>query len=78
MRLIELKNILQIDSGAPMPLVLSNDNNLYIIFYETDNNKINTKINEEDSIVVVQFNYYSQYKFGLPNDETLSGILTIH
>jgi hypothetical protein len=70
MELIKIKGVFKMDSGAPMPLVISNDDSLFVIF----NNDVDPAVDlEDESKTVLKFNHYMKYKFGLPSDETLSG-----
>ena len=78
MNVVELKDI-SIESGAPVPKVLSSDSELYIIFYSAeDKDGMTEDIVQRDSVddkgvTIVQFNRVLSYKFGSPNDETFTG-----
>lgn len=64
MKLIEIKMPFSMDIGAPCPIILSNDTDLYISFIiEDENDEINAK--------TLIFNSYLKYNFGIPGNETL-------
>ena len=79
MKIEQIKENFKIDAGAPTPTILSNENNLYLIFYidKIDKNWDGTKVhirNENDKgIITIKFDRFAQFKFGNPNDETISG-----
>jgi hypothetical protein len=67
MKIEQIKEKFQIDVGAPMPTILSNEHNLFLIFYASD---VETK---DDRVVTVKFGRFAQFKFGNPNDESMNG-----
>lgn len=79
MRVKEINTGIEIDIGAPTPTVLSNELNVYLIFYinKTDPNwdgkTINVRESTDEGITTIRFSKYAQFKFGNPNDETISG-----
>ena len=77
MKLTEIKNLFEMDSGAPLPTILSNDNELFIAFY-VDRESLSTIPQERDAIcdtgvIVLKFKRCLKYTFGLPGDETIQG-----
>lgn len=77
MELIEIKDLFYIDNGAPAPTVISNDNELIIIFYSANRNLL-SDIQErntiyDEGVVVLKFKVYLKYSFGIPSNETLQG-----
>lgn len=78
MKLIEISGLLSIDVGAPTPTIISNDSNLYLMFYSNEESTDNEVLKERNSvydrgIFVVRFNMFLQYKFGMPNNEIIIG-----
>ena len=74
MELIEIENSFDMD-GAPAPLIISTDNNLYLSFYAGVQK---THLHERNmvadkGIFVLEFNQFVSYKFGMPNNETIQG-----
>lgn len=65
MKLFEMKMPFNMDFGAPCPIILSNDTDLYLSFIIEDekNNEMNAK--------TLIFNSYLKYNFGIPSNETL-------
>ncbi len=70
------------DTGAPLPHVLSNDSQVFLIFYlatfDPDWDGTHAKMRKPDdetaeSLAVVEFQRPLSVKFGSPNDEVFSG-----
>lgn len=70
------------DSGAPMPHVISNGYQVFLVYYldKPDPNwdgtyvkVVNTSSDIEDLIALVEFTHVVNYKFGGPNDEVIHG-----
>lgn len=77
MELVEIKGLFQMDAGAPSPLVLSNDNELFVSFYANKVHSVSEPQERntvyDEGVITLRFNSYIKYTFGFPNDETLSG-----
>ena len=77
MKLKEIKGLFEMDFGAPSPTVLSNDNELILIFYADSDEKTlalkERNIIYDKGIIVLKFKNYLKYTFGLPGDETIEG-----
>lgn len=80
MKLNEISGLLCIDVGAPTPTILSNDNNLYLMFYSNEEgDKAETlrernRNNVYDRVTyVLKFNLFIKYRFGMPNNEIIIG-----
>mgnify|MGYP003677813958 CR=1 FL=1 len=79
MRIEQITEKFQIDVGAPTPTILSNEHNLYLIFYVSnvdpnwDGTSVNMRTEEDEGIVTAKFDRFAQFKFGSPNDEAISG-----
>ena len=81
MKIKEIETLLFIETGAPVPVVLSNEYKLLLFYYyqRTINNPANTDFprqrdsNEDRGVAVVAFPGFLIYKFGYPNAEVLSG-----
>ena len=79
MRIERIKEKFDIDAGAPMPTILSNEHNLYLIFYVNnvdpnwDGTTIHMRSDSDKGIVTVKFDRFAQFKFGNPNDEAIEG-----
>ena len=79
MRIEQITEKFQIDVGAPTPTILSNEHNLYLIFYVSkvdpnwDGTTIHMRTEDDEGIVTVKFDRFEQFKFGSPNDEAISG-----
>lgn len=65
MRLEKITENFQIDPGAPTPIILSNEDKLFLFFY-TNNTKA-------DEFITLRFDSFAQFKFGNPNDESITG-----
>ena len=79
MQIEQIKEGFTIDAGAPMPTILSNEHNIYLIFYVSNadpnwnETTINKRTENDEGIVTIKFNRFAQFKFGNPNDEAISG-----
>ena len=79
MRIEQITEKFQIDVGAPTPTILSNEHNLYLIFYVSivdanwDGTSVHMRTEKDEGIVTVKFDRFAQFKFGSPNDEAISG-----
>ncbi|MFI5159096.1 MAG: hypothetical protein ACHQF4_09540, partial [Sphingobacteriales bacterium] len=76
MKLVEITDIPQMDTGAPSPTIISDDNNLYITYYKGYQRGSDARIVDNyllNNILVLKFNHTLTFKFGSPNDETISG-----
>ncbi len=77
MKIEQIKEKFEIDIGAPMPTILSNEYNLYLIFYvrnripDWDGKTVHLRTEKDEGIVTVKFDRFIQYKFGYPNDEAI-------
>ena len=77
--IIQMQEEFDIDVGAPMPIVLSNEFDVYLTFYKHipipgwDGSTINVRTAEDSGVVTVKFEKYRQFKFGSPNDEAIGG-----
>ena len=77
MELIEIKGLFEMDSGAPSPMIISNDNELFLSFY-ANKEPISTvprqrNIRYDVGICVMKFKKYVKFTFGFPGDETIRG-----
>ncbi len=77
MNLIEIKSLFVMDTGAPTPTVLSNDNEMFLIFYgdaprqsgfPQERNTV-----YDTGVFVLKFTNCLKHTFGMPGDETRSG-----
>jgi len=79
MKIEQIKEKFNIDVGAPMPTILSNEHNIYLIFYVSnvdpnwDGTTVHMRTKKDNGIVTVKFNQFVQFKFGNPNDEAMEG-----
>lgn len=77
MELVEIKDLFEMDCGSPSPIILSNDNELFIAFY-ADKHSLSNIPQERNTvydtgIFALKFKLYLKYTFGMPGDETLHG-----
>lgn len=77
MELLEIEGLFLMDSGAPSPTIVSNDNELLITFY-VDKESLFVEPQQRDTfydtgVVTLRFKLALKYTFGLPNDETMHG-----
>jgi len=80
-KVIELTNIPQSSVGAPLPIVIADEQNVIIAFYleNTTESWDGTSIrvvginSDKESIAIVKFEHCSSHMFGPPNDEAFSG-----
>ncbi|MDQ8051437.1 MAG: hypothetical protein REI78_00355 [Pedobacter sp.] len=77
MELIEIKGLFEMDFGAPMPVVLSNDTELLLAFYAEQKNMPaipqQKHIIDDTGVVALKFKRYLKYTFGVPGDEAING-----
>ncbi|WP_420379382.1 hypothetical protein [Gilvibacter sp.] len=79
MKIEQIKEKFEIDAGAPMPRILSNEHHLYLVFYISkvspnwDGTSVHVRSDKDDGIVTVKFTRFAQFKFGNPNDEAIHG-----
>lgn len=77
MELVEIKGLFEMDYGSPSPMILSNDNELFIAFYA--DKQSSTLIPKERNIIydtgifALKFKVFLKYSFGLPGNETMQG-----
>ncbi|MBP2654648.1 MAG: hypothetical protein H6Q73_2217 [Firmicutes bacterium] len=76
----ELDLGIKIDSGAPCPVILSDEHKVILIFnlYSPvptwDGTSVYVRDNNDDrGVACVQFSHYTQVKYGWPNDEVIAG-----
>ncbi|RWY54260.1 hypothetical protein [Mucilaginibacter gilvus] len=67
MELVAIKKTFRVDGGAPCPVIISDDNNLRLIFYGSEN------ATEEERIIGLKFISVFYHSFGPPNGEALDG-----
>ena len=78
---IKLEGILQSSGGAPMPIVISDEDDLYCAYYlqntPADWDGTTVKKMDKDSegkpIAIVKFPHFHVFQFGPPNDEAFNG-----
>jgi len=73
----EIKGLFEMDAGAPSPLIISNDSELYVIFY-SDEVEWSGELHERNDIydkgiVLMKFIGCLKYIFGKPSNETIQG-----
>src|SRR5687767_9873261 len=77
MELVEIEGLFLMDSGAPSPVIVSNDNHLYVSFYSsqsTDDPVLKERnFVYDEGAITLKFHLCRHYSFGGPNDETLNG-----
>jgi hypothetical protein len=79
MKIEQIKEGFDIDIGAPMPTILSNEHHIYLIFYVSnvapiwDGSTVHIRTENDEGIVTVKFERFAQFKFGNPNDESING-----
>jgi hypothetical protein len=81
MKLKEINSLLPMDIGAPIPVIISGEYKLDLLyFYDKEFEKSTTgyldmpqeRHNSDMGIAHLSFKYASVHKFGYPNDEVLS------
>lgn len=79
-KVIELKNVPQSSVGSPLPIVLSDEHTILLAYLlqnvpkNWDSKFIRVVDYEsEEFIAVVEFERYSSFMFGMPNDEAIHG-----
>lgn len=78
MKLNEISGLISIDVGAPTPTIISNDSNLYIMFYAGRSDSNAEVLQERNSvydkgIYILKFNLFLKYNFGIPGNEIIIG-----
>lgn len=66
-KIIKILDNIQSDVGAPSPKVIADEFKVVLVFY------LQQKSENNFDVVRFTFNGYKQFKFGSPNDETISG-----
>ena len=69
-RVVELEGVPQSSVGAPMPLVLSNEFKVLLVYIVQE---IVDPGTPHEPFALVEFTGYSTYMFGAPNDEAFHG-----
>lgn len=69
MKLIEIKDIPQMSTGAPSPTIIADDNNLYVSYYKA----LTIAGKRADQVITLRFLLYAHFNFGAPSAETISG-----
>lgn len=80
-RVVELQDVPQCETGAPLPLVLADDNHLLLgyLISKPDPNWDGTYVNvvgptsEDRPVAIVRFDRPYAHMFGPPNDEAFGG-----
>lgn len=77
MELVEIKDLFEMDYGAPSPVILADDSVLLVAF-QADEGNILTASPEQDTangtkIIVLKFKSCLKYTFGMPSNETIHG-----
>ncbi|QIZ77546.1 hypothetical protein [Ferrimonas lipolytica] len=67
-QVVELKEK-QSSVGAPCPVILSDEHNIFVAYYMQEQ----SESFELEAIGLVKFNGFHSYKFGAPNDEAFHG-----
>ncbi len=79
MKIEQIKEGFDIDVGAPMPTILSNEHHIYLIFYVSnidpnwDGLTVHMRTENDKGIATIKFERFAQFKFGNPNDESING-----
>lgn len=76
MELIEIKELPNMDTGAPSPVIISSDIKLYLTFYKEMDYEM--ELHQRDNIldvgvVFIEFHGFIKYTFGMPGNETIQG-----
>lgn len=73
-RVIELKDVPQSSVGAPLPIVLSDENTIVLAYIIQDSSPDTAPDTDRsgESLALVEFELYQSYMFGAPNDEAFS------
>ena len=65
------------DSGAPSPIILSNDNDLFVAFYVDMDDLFSVpqerNVIYDTGIFSLKFKSFLKYTFGMPGNETIQG-----
>jgi len=77
-KVIELKNVPQSSVGAPMPVILSDEHQVflaYLLQYETNWNNPKSADFERNGepIAIIEFKMCRSFMFGSPNEEVFQG-----
>lgn len=67
MKLIEIKDLFEMDSGAPCPSVISNDRELFLTFFLDEDSDF-----KNQKTIIIKFKIFLKYSFGFPNDEMIN------
>jgi hypothetical protein len=77
MQLIEIKGLFEMDPGSPSPIILSNDNELFLSFYAEKDGSFEEPHQRntiyDTGIIVLKFYSFLKYSFGVPSNETIQG-----
>lgn len=75
MILQEIEKNIRMDTGAPMPTIISTDNELCLSFYvdKTFDELHQRDTNSDTGVISIVFNRCLKYTFGIPDNETIHG-----
>src|SRR5688572_2700180 len=77
MELIEIKGLVEMDFGSPSPIIISNDNMVYVSFYGSNGNNISEPQERntvyDTDVFTIKFKNHLKYSFGIPSNETIEG-----
>lgn len=76
MELVEIKGLFEMDYGAPLPIILSSDNELLVAFFIDKENAyaIPQECDIYDAgVLTLEFKQCLKYTFGMPGNESMYG-----
>lgn len=80
-KVVKLENVPQSSIGAPMPIVLSDEDKILLAYmveakpsdWEGSDVRVIDPTSSGESLALVEFSSYSSLMFGAPNDEAFAG-----
>jgi hypothetical protein len=80
-KVVELQNVPRSSVGAPLPIVLSNEQTLLLAYVVEDSTpdshgssaRVVDPSTPGESLALIQFKSYLSFMFGVPNDEAFAG-----
>ncbi|WP_143822972.1 hypothetical protein [Mucilaginibacter sp. MD40] len=74
MQIVEITGAFSMDTGAPEPFLVSNENKVGLLFHAAEEDEyLNTATAYLPLLVISKFSKCLKFSLGSPNDETLSG-----
>ena len=72
-KVIEIRTVPQSSAGAPMPIILSDEQRILLAYIQDSSPDSIIQQAEGEDFALIEFQRYRSFMFGAPNDEAFSG-----